>query len=635
MKTQKKIMAFVLMLALMLSIIPVVEQVSAASKPAKPKITVAVSEDGASATISIGKTKRAKGFQIVAKLPGTKKFTELTTLELDGTKKRSFTLENIPDGNYTVKVRAYTVKNGKKVWGKYSKTKAVTIKSAIQYDYFGIEQGDIVQFGSYEQDNNKGNGKEPLSWVVLTKDKGKLFLVSLYALEAGTVLDGVGDPYGEEDDYDEDDDGGYDYDDPYEWKDSFVRSWLNGAFINKAFSADELAIIDDTKLEEEACVDKVFLLSKDEVLNQNYALAKTEDRSCIPTKYSLNYGDGGYGIDMYGGGCYWWLRTEDKSKERYYYLVAGNGKIISHNGIGLDLEVGYSHEYDDDDEEDGTVYIEDGAFGIRPALVVNLTGDAKDLIVKTGKSTKDKKWNDMTTDYTSTDSNPDSGYDPDSIWEILIPEREVKEISEAEQGDLVLFGSYEQDNNSKNGKEAIEWIVLSRSDNELMLLSRYGLDCKAYNDAEAKNSWESCKLREWLNDTFYNEAFSQDEMKKVKAQKLKNMAGNKVQKETEDKVFILSAEDTINPEYGFNADKDKKDPLRACVPTKYATKQGLYIDDEIWTTDEDDLCNWWLRNLDESKKYAYVIGEFGYLSEDYGVSIDELAARPAIVISLK
>ena len=349
MKTQKikKIMAFVLMLAMMLSLTPVVKQVSAASKPAKPKISVAVADDGASATITIGKTKRAQGFQIAAKLPEAKEFTELATLEVDGKKKRSYTLENIPDGNYTVKVRAYTVKNGKKVWGKYSKTKAVTIKSVIQYDYFGIEQGDIVQFGSYEQDNNMGNGKEPLSWVVLTKDKGKLFLVSLYALEAGTVLDGLGDLY----DYDEDEEEyeGYDYDDPYEWKDSFIRSWLNGAFINKAFSADELAIIDDTKLEEEACVDKVFLLSKDEVLNQNYALAKTEDHICDPTMYSFNYGDGGYGIEIYGGGCYWWLRTEDKSKERYYYLVAGNGKIISHNGIGLDLEIGYSDEFDDDD----------------------------------------------------------------------------------------------------------------------------------------------------------------------------------------------------------------------------------------------------------------------------------------------
>ena len=216
-----------------------------------------------------------------------------------------------------------------------------------------------------------------------------------------------------------------------------------------------------------------------------------------------------------------------------------------------------------------------------------------------------------------------------------MPEREVKEISEAEQGDLVLFGSYEQDNNSDNGKEAIEWIVLSRTDDELMLLSRYGLDCKAYNESKDKTSWKSCTLRGWLNDTFYNTAFSQDEMKKIKTQKLKNLAGGKAQKETEDKVFILSYEDALNPDYGFIDDIYEKDPLRACIPTKYATEQGLYIDDEIWTTDEDDLCVCWLRTLNESKKYACALGDVGIIMVDYLVDDNEVGVRPAIVISLK
>ncbi len=38
------------------------------------------------------------------------------------------------------------------------------------------------------------------------------------------------------------------------------------------------------------------------------------------------------------------------------------------------------------------------------------------------------------------------------------------------KGDLVTFGTYEQDNDSSDGKEAIEWMVLDRIDDELLLL---------------------------------------------------------------------------------------------------------------------------------------------------------------------
>ena len=47
-------------------------------------------------------------------------------------------------------------------------------------------------------------------------------------------------------------------------------------------------------------------------------------------------------------------------------------------------------------------------------------------------------------------------------------------------GDTVSFGSYEQDNNTENGAEAIEWIVLDVEGENVLLLSKYGLDAQAY-----------------------------------------------------------------------------------------------------------------------------------------------------------
>ena len=40
------------------------------------------------------------------------------------------------------------------------------------------EKGDTVTFGRYEQDNNPGNGPEPMDWIVLDKVDGKLLLLS-------------------------------------------------------------------------------------------------------------------------------------------------------------------------------------------------------------------------------------------------------------------------------------------------------------------------------------------------------------------------------------------------------------------------------------------------------------------------
>lgn len=48
-------------------------------------------------------------------------------------------------------------------------------------------------------------------------------------------------------------------------------------------------------------------------------------------------------------------------------------------------------------------------------------------------------------------------------------------------GDCVEFGTYEQDNDASNGKEAIEWLVLEVQNGKILIISKYGLDCRPYN----------------------------------------------------------------------------------------------------------------------------------------------------------
>lgn len=88
---------------------------------------------------------------------------------------------------------------------------------------------------------------------------------------------------------------------------------------------------------------------------------------------------------------------------------------------------------------------------------------------------------------------------------------QVDAIKKAKIGDTVKFGSYEQDNNLINGAEAIEWIVLDKKDGKYLLLSKYCLDAKPYNTELEQVTWETCTLRNWLNNDFYTTAFSQKE----------------------------------------------------------------------------------------------------------------------------
>lgn len=47
----------------------------------------------------------------------------------------------------------------------------------------------------------------------------------------------------------------------------------------------------------------------------------------------------------------------------------------------------------------------------------------------------------------------------------------------------MTFGHYEQDNDTANGPEEIEWLILDydAENNRVLVVSPYGLDAKPYN----------------------------------------------------------------------------------------------------------------------------------------------------------
>lgn len=192
-------------------------------------------------------------------------------------------------------------------------------------------------------------------------------------------------------------------------------------------------------------------------------------------------------------------------------------------------------------------------------------------------------------------------------------------------GDSFTFGMYEQDNDSSNGAESIEWIILQKEDKRLLVVSRYALDCVRYNTEYKDVTWETCTLRSWLNSTFMNEAFSEGEKSMISVTtvsadrnpKYDTNPGNA----TQDQVFLLSISE-VN-KY-FNSDEE-----RQCKPTEYAVDQGAYENDETG-------CCWcWLRspgfNQGRAARVDYDGGvyEIGSL-----VNRDYIAVRPALWIDL-
>ena len=136
-------------------------------------------------------------------------------------------------------------------------------------------------------------------------------------------------------------------------------------------------------------------------------------------------------------------------------------------------------------------------------------------------------------------------------------------------GDTVQFGKYFFQN--EKDVQPIEWIVLDDNKGELLMLSKYCLDVVHYFDQANLRDiahaivWENSYIRNWLNDEFYNRAFTEKEKKRIVETVI-------VTDETLDpalhrnKLFLLS-EELIDK---FLPDREK----RAGLPTPYARQQG-------------------------------------------------------------
>lgn len=196
--------------------------------------------------------------------------------------------------------------------------------------------GQTVTLGRYEQDNNTGNGPEPILWRVLEVNGEKMLLLSEYAIDA--------QPYNR-------------FYTGVTWENCTLRNWLNNVFLYEAFNSSEQSSIAETSLSNSSnpaygtdggrnTWDKIFVLSSQEAKKYFREGAQLQ---CFATKYTNAMGvkrDPSVKDARRGDLWWWWLRTPG-SQQQYASTVNLDGAVVN---------IGY--------------HVDDAYCGVRPAMWV-------------------------------------------------------------------------------------------------------------------------------------------------------------------------------------------------------------------------------------------------------------------------
>ena len=224
-----------------------------------------------------------------------------------------------------------------------------------------------------------------------------------------------------------------------------------------------------------------------------------------------------------------------------------------------------------------------------------------------------------------------------AIYERLIGYKDVeskttmcdKEIEAAaardvafQPGKIVQFGRYPQTTEG-NDDTVVEWQVLDRDGRNALLISRYGLDVQPYTWPSAQITWEQCTLRIWLNDTFANRAFSQEEQQAILMTTVVNGSDEGYWKtdggnDTQDKIFLLSYRQA-EQYFDVTIDNDKNMKSRM-QPTDYALAHGA------------GKLGWWLRSQGPEQGTAARVYSVGALDYDF-IGFEE-CVRPALRVNI-
>lgn len=190
-----------------------------------------------------------------------------------------------------------------------------------------------------------------------------------------------------------------------------------------------------------------------------------------------------------------------------------------------------------------------------------------------------------------------------------------------EVGSTIWLGHYEQDGDQNNGAEPVEWIVLEVKDNCALVLSKYCLECKPFNNKKTDLVWAESTLRAWLNETFIHQVFSDDELSivmetEVEAKKHPEYQNLYQGDNTIDKLFLLSYDEADS----LLTKKQREAEITPFIGT---------------LTSSSGTGMWWLRTSAYSHDSAAAVSSWGEIGSFYCYYVtSEKYIRPAMTIDV-
>jgi hypothetical protein len=213
--------------------------------------------------------------------------------------------------------------------------------------------------------------------------------------------------------------------------------------------------------------------------------------------------------------------------------------------------------------------------------------------------------------------------------------------------------SYQRDNGYSTSNvywfkyEPITWRVLDVQAGKALLMANLVLDSQDYHysiltrtiggSTVYSNNYKESHIRSWLNDSFYNTAFSTEEKARIQTTTIDNSVASTGYSSnpyacanTIDKVFLLSYAEATSATYGLSTTT-----ARQLAPSAYAKAQGVSVNSY------NGFSAWWLRSPYDSGSYgALGVDDYGDVYSDGYVNLDNLVyltfngVVPALWISL-
>lgn len=180
------------------------------------------------------------------------------------------------------------------------------------------EIGEQIILGAYPQNSANFSHKEPIQWTVLAKEEGRILCISRFLLDCK--------PY-------------HQTPEMVTWATCGLRQWLNGEFLEAAFSPEEQKRILPTHLTNHKnypqydTEDRIFLLDHQQAVNYFEDEDHPMTRSALTTPYARSQGAWFLSAEEAGedeaelafAGC-WWLRCPEvmpsKNKDGLYDVLS-------------------------------------------------------------------------------------------------------------------------------------------------------------------------------------------------------------------------------------------------------------------------------------------------------------------------